>query len=379
MKKLRVGIVGASGYSGSVAARLVVAHERLALAFATSDKLAGESVALQLGLTGVDRATAGGPSGMPGDSGSQGGRGRPNEGPLLFVPNAAALEHADQCDAVVLATAADVSMRLVPAFAERGKQVLDLSGAFRLDAQSYPRWYGFEHSAPTWLNRAHYGLPELFGPPPPGAIVANPGCYPTAALLALAPLLRERLVEPRGIVVDAKSGVTGAGKQSGEAYSFVEVDDDVHAYRLLAHQHTPEIARGLARSKPSATSTVPAAAEVTVTFTAHLLPIRRGLIATCYARPCVGASAKRVAECLAEAYPHSAFVRAVAPDQVGLKGVVGTNFALIGATADADTVIAIGAIDNLLKGAAGQLIQNLNVMNGWHEATGLDHLQRVSP
>jgi N-acetyl-gamma-glutamyl-phosphate reductase len=378
MTRLQVGIVGASGYSGSVLARLVAGHERLAIGFATSDKLAGESVALKLGLTCVDRPAAVGPRGTSGGAGAQAGRARPDEGPLLFVPNAAALDHADQCDAVLLATAADVSMRLVPAFAERGKQVVDLSGAFRLDAESYPRWYGFEHSAPTWLKRAHYGLPELFGPAPPGTIVANPGCYPTAALLAVAPLLRERLVEPQGIIVDAKSGVTGAGRQSGEAYSFVEVDDDVHAYRLLTHQHTPEIARGLAWSKPAATSAV-AAAEATVTLTAHLLPIRRGLLATCYARPCVGASAKRVAECLAEAYAHSAFVRAVSPDQVGLKRVVGTNHAHVGATADADTVIAIGAIDNLLKGAAGQAIQNLNLMNGWHEAMGLDHLQRVSP
>jgi N-acetyl-gamma-glutamyl-phosphate reductase len=344
MSKLRVGIVGASGYSGSVAARLVATHERLALAFATSDRLAGESVASHL-TTRLD------------------------DDRILFVPNAAALERAESCDAVILATAADVSMRLVPDFAARGKQVVDISGAFRLEAHAYPRWYGFEHSAPNCLARAHYGLPELFGPPPPGAIVANPGCYPTAALLALGPLVREQLVEPQGIVVDAKSAVTGAGRQSGEPYSFVEIDEDLRAYRILAHQHTPEISQGLSRF----------ASNVAVTLTAHLVPIRRGLLATCYARPRPGASAKRVAECLAEAYVRSAFVRAVAPDQVMLKRVVGTNFAHVGATADSDTVIAISAIDNLLKGAAGQAIQNLNAMNGWPETTGLDHLQRVSP
>jgi N-acetyl-gamma-glutamyl-phosphate reductase len=344
MSKLRVAIVGASGYSGSVAARLVASHERLALALATSDKLAGQSVAAHL-ATRVD------------------------DDRLVFVPNAAALERSSHCDAVILATAADVSMRLVPEFAARGKQVVDISGAFRLEAQAYPRWYGFEHTAPTWLARAHYGLPELFGPPPAGAIVANPGCYPTAALLALAPLVREHLVEPQGIVVDAKSGVTGAGRQTGEAYSFVEIDDDLRAYRVLAHQHTPEIAQGLSRL----------ASNVSVTFTAHLLPIRRGLLATCYARPRAGTTAKQVADCLAEAYFQSAFVRAVATDEVMLKRVVGTNFAQVGATADGDVVIAIGAIDNLLKGAAGQAIQNLNAMNGWPETTGLDHLQRVSP
>jgi N-acetyl-gamma-glutamyl-phosphate reductase len=357
MSKLRVAVVGASGYSGSVAARLVATHERFSLAFATSDKLAGEPVVSHLGT-------------------------RLEDARLRFLSNAAALEHVDQCDAVLLATAADVSMRLVPAFADRGKQVVDLSGAFRLDARSYPRWYGFEHLAPAWLEKAHYGLPELFGKPPPGAVVANPGCYPTAALLAFGPLLREGLIEPKGIIVDGKSGVTGSGRQAGEAYSFVEVADDLRAYKLFVHQHTPEIARAsrrLVEENPSVSGGVSPASNVDVTFTAHLLPIKRGLMTTCYARPRVGASAARVAECLADAYGKSAFVRALIADQVMLKRVVGTNFAHVGATADADTVIAVGAIDNLLKGASGQAIQNLNAMNGWAETTGLDHLQRVSP
>jgi N-acetyl-gamma-glutamyl-phosphate reductase len=344
MTKLRVAVIGATGYSGSVAARLVATHERLALAFATSDKLAGQSVASHLAthLDDVDQR---------------------------FVPNGAAVDHADRCDAVLLATAAEVSMRLVPEFADRGKQVVDISGAFRLDAGAYPRFYGFEHVAPGWLERAHYGLPELFGKPPPGAIVANPGCYPTAALLALAPLLREGLVEPSGIVVDAKSGVTGAGRQSGDAYSFAEVDDDLRVYRLFSHQHTPEIERGLSRGGQPAQ----------VTFAAHLLPIKRGLLATCYARPRPGTTANRVAECLADAYARCAFVRTSSPEQVMIKRVVGTNFAHVGAAANADVVVAIAAIDNLLKGAAGQAIQNLNAMNGWPETMGLDHLHRVSP
>jgi N-acetyl-gamma-glutamyl-phosphate reductase len=340
---MRIGIVGASGYSGAVAVRLVASHPRLTLAFATSDKLAGESVSAHLGLTGG--------------------------GTACFVSNASALDQADSCDAVLLATAADVSMRLAPAFAERGLQVIDISGAFRLEASAYPRWYGFEHTAPAWLGRAHYGLPELFGPPPAGALVANPGCFATAALLALAPLVREGLVEPDGIVVDAKSGVTGAGRQSGEAYSFANIDGDFRAYRILAHQHTPEIARALARFVPGAK----------LTFTAHLLPVARGLLATCYGRPRPGADAGRVAECLRAAYAHAAFVRTVAPGDVRLSRVVGTNLAYVGASADDDVVISIGAIDNLLKGAAGQAVQNLNGMNGWDETLGLEHLQRVSP
>ena len=345
---IRVGVVGASGYSGAVAVRLVESHPRLTLAFATSDKVAGENVAAQLGLQAPDDT--------------------------CFVPNAAALDHADTCDAVLLATAADVSMRLAPAFAERGRTVIDLSGAFRLEAGAYPRWYGFEHTAPVWLERAHYGLPELFpvprAPPPGATLVANPGCYPTAALLALGPLLREGLVEPTGIVVDAKSGVTGAGRQSGDAYSFVAVDADVRAYRVLAHQHTPEITRALSRFARTAAK---------LTFTAHLLPVARGLLATCYARPRAGADATRVAQCLHDGYDGSPFVRVVAPEEVRLSRVVGTNLAYVGASADEDMVVAVCAIDNLLKGAAGQAIQNLNALNGWDEALGLEHLQRVSP
>jgi N-acetyl-gamma-glutamyl-phosphate reductase len=344
MQSQRVGVVGASGTSGAVATRLVASHPRLALACATSDKLAGESVAEHLGA-------------------------RLNPA-LRFVPNAAALDQASGCDAILLATSAEVSQRLAPAFAERGKVVVDLSGAFRLEAPDYPRWYGFDHAAPAWLDRAHYGLPELFGPPAPNALVANPGCYPTAALLALGPLVRHGLVEPSGIVVDGKSGVTGAGRTSGEGYGFAEVDGDVRAYRVLAHQHTPEITRALARFGRCE--------GVTVTFTAHLVPLSRGLLTTCYARPRPGATAKRVAECLRDTYAGAPFVRAAPPEQVMMKRVAGTNLAQVGATANDDVVLAVGAIDNLLKGAAGQAVQNLNAVFGWDEALGLDALQRFS-
>jgi N-acetyl-gamma-glutamyl-phosphate reductase len=343
MSRLRVGVVGASGYSGAVATRIVATHPQLALAFATSDRHVGDGVAARLGAA------------LGGD--------------VRFVANASALDHASSCDAVLLATSAEVSARLAPAFADAGKQVVDLSGAFRLDAAGTKRWYGFEHEAPAWLDRAHYGLPELFGAPPAGALVSNPGCYPTATLLALGPLLREGLIEPEGIVVDGKSGVTGAGRQTGEAYAFVEIEGDVRAYKVLAHQHTPEIARALSRYTGG----------VRLTFTAHLLPIARGLLTTCYARPRPGATRQRVSECLAEAYARSPFVRAVAPEEVMLKRVVGTNLALVGATADDDVVVAVGAIDNLLKGAAGQAVQNLNAMNGWDETLGLEGLQRVAP
>jgi N-acetyl-gamma-glutamyl-phosphate reductase len=340
MGKWRVGVVGATGTSGAVATRIVSSHPELALAFATSDRAAGQSVARTLGIAS--------------DTGAR------------FAAHDDALAGVGACDAVLFATSAEISARLAPAFADAGKQVIDLSGAFRLDAAGIAKWYGFAHPSPAWLERAHYGLPELFGAPPRGTLVSNPGCYPTAALLALAPLLRAGLVEKAGIVVDAKSGVTGAGRQTGEAYSFLEVDGDVRAYKVLAHQHTPEIARALSRF----------ASGAKLTFTAHLLPIARGLLATCYARPTPGTTSARVKECLEDAYSKTPFVRAVPAEDVMIKRVVGTNLALVGGAADDDVVVALGAIDNLLKGAAGQAVQNLNLMNGWDQTLGLEGLQR---
>jgi N-acetyl-gamma-glutamyl-phosphate reductase len=293
---------------------------------------------------------------------------------MTFEPNASAASLASRCDAVLLATSAQVSTELAPTYLEAGKHVVDLSGGFRLEkAGDYARWYGFEHPAISWLARAHYGLPELYGAPPRSAegptLVANPGCYPTAALLAIAPLVRAGLVEPAGIVIDAKSGVTGAGRKATEEFSFGEVDEDFRAYRLLSHQHTPEIARMLRRFADGAR----------ITFTAHLLPIRRGLMATCYARPRAGTTAAHVTQCLADAYARRPFIEVVQPERATIASVAGTNHARVGATTDGDVVIAIGTIDNLLKGAAGQAVQNLNLLYGLDETLGLSHLHRMAP
>jgi N-acetyl-gamma-glutamyl-phosphate reductase len=325
---MRVGIVGASGYSGTVAARLIHGHPRHELAFVTSDQLAGKPARDRLG---IDTA-------------------------LAFSPNDSAASL--KADLVMLCTPAEVSARLMPEFATR---VIDFSGAFRLDdASAYPRFYKFDHPHPELLGTAHYGIPELFGAPPEKAkVVANPGCYPTATLLALAPLVRAGLVEKTNIVVDAKSGVTGAGRQAREEYSFAQIDGDLRAYRVLAHQHTPEILRGLGISGG-------------LTFVPHLLPVARGLLATCYARPAKDATPARLEACLRDTYAKSMFVEIAAPEEVTLRGVVGTNRARVGVAASSDAVVAFGSIDNLLKGAAGQAIQNLNLWMGWPESEGLN-------
>jgi N-acetyl-gamma-glutamyl-phosphate reductase len=345
-----IGVVGATGYSGALAARLLAAHPGFTLAFCTSDAAAGEPVSARLGFASD----------------------------LVFRPNGDAAKEAQGVDAVVLATPAEASARLAPAMIDAHKVVVDLSGAFRLgDPASYPTWYGFAHPSPALLDRAHYGLPELFGPhrraSDGSALVASPGCYPTAALLALAPLLREGLIEPRGLIVDAKSGVTGAGRRALEEYSFAEVDEDIRAYKLLSHQHSPEIARGLAASAR------PGEAPIELTFVPHLLPVRRGILATCYARPRPGATGRAVAACLAQAYEASAFVKVAPPEKVTLGAVVGTNEARVGAVANGDVVVATASIDNLLKGAAGQAVQSLNLLFGLDERLGLAQLQRISP
>ncbi len=346
----RVGVVGATGYSGALAVRLVAAHPAFRLAFCTSDAAKGEKVGSRLGF--------------PTD--------------LAFVPNAEAPARGLEVDAVVLATPAEVSARLAPALVDAGKVVIDLSGAFRLErAEDYAAWYGLAHPAPARLAQAHYGLPELFGAPKRGgdgsALVANPGCYPTAALLSLAPLLRAGLVEPRGIIIDAKSGVTGAGRQAREEYSFAEVDEDIRAYKVLSHQHAPEISRHLARAASLR------GADVALTFTPHLLPVKRGILSTAYARPRPGVTSLAIASCLADAYQDARFVEVTAPEKVTLGAVVGTNRARVGAVANGDVVVSIAAIDNLLKGAAGQAIQNLNLLFGVDEGAGLAQLQRLSP
>ena len=347
MSSPRIGIVGASGYSGVVAARLLAAHPRFTLAFCTSDRWVGESVRA--------RASA--------------------DTELRFIANGEALDQP--VDAVLLATSAEVSLELAPKFLDKGARVVDLSGAFRLrDAAAYRRWYRLEHHHPALLASAHYGLPELFGDPPKDArLVANPGCFATAAILAIAPLVRDGLVDVEApIIVDGKSGVTGAGRQAKEGYSFVEVDGDVKAYRVLGHQHTPEMIQAIS---------IHAGKQVRLTFGAHLVPVRRGLLCSVYARTAEGVTQSKIDHSLRAAYHDRAFVEVVSPDEATFASVVGTNVCRVGAAVDDQGVImAVGALDNLIKGAAGQAVQNLDRLFGFADdaaGSGLDRLNRSAP
>ena len=266
---------------------------------------------------------------------------------------------------VFLATPAEVSMELAAPMLEAGVKVIDISGAFRLGtAENYRRWYQEPHTQPGLLAEAAYGLPELCRAPIAGArLIANPGCYPTAANLALRPLLDAGAIEREsGIVCDAKSGVSGMGRKAILRNSFCEVTDNFSAYGALGHRHVPEILK---------TSGLE---EEELSFTAHLIPIDRGILETIYFRTRESRSAGELLEIYRKRYAHEPFVRLYAPGEApDIRAVAHTNFCDIGIHCDARTrrAVVVAAIDNLGKGAAGQAVQNMNLALGYAETTGL--------
>jgi len=286
-------------------------------------------------------------------------------GRLVVSPMSDAMALAKESEIVVLATPADVSLQLVPSLLEMNVRVLDLSGAFRLtNFADYPRFYGFEHTAQQVCSEAHYRVPEVPGASQdPEAIltarlVANPGCYATAAILALAPLLDAGIVERDAIYLDGKSGVSGAGRKVDERYSFMEVDENVSPYRVGNHQHAPEIEQALGRV---------AKAPVHVTFVPHLLPVKRGLMVTAFARLARAISQSDVEALLGDAYRGSESLVEVRPvEEVTLSHIVRTPFARVGVRVvlERQTVVVVSVLDNLLKGAASQAVQNLCAMIG---------------
>jgi N-acetyl-gamma-glutamyl-phosphate reductase len=340
MHTTTVAVVGASGYSGLELTRLLSRHPRVRLAAVTSDRWAGETVGARLPLDGPVGALAYGPL-----AGSE----------------------AVDAELAFLATPAEVSLELAPRLLARGVRVVDLSGAFRLlDPAAYPPWYGFEHTAVPLLAEARYGLPELARDRLAGArLVTNPGCYATAVALALAPLLRAGLASPDGVAVTGLSGVSGAGRKASEDYSFGEVDEDLRAYRLGRHQHVPEIEQAVARY---------AGACGPISFTPVLVPLRRGILASCVLRVQPGVAAADLQAAQRAAYAGEPFVKVLPADKVQVKDVARTNRCHVGVALDARAGVAVvtSAIDNLVKGAAGQAVQAMNAAMGWPEATALD-------
>jgi N-acetyl-gamma-glutamyl-phosphate reductase len=329
----RIAIVGASGYTGAELLRLCAGHPDLEVAVATGDSQAGTPVAAL-----YPSLAAAYPE-------------------LIFAPYSA--DEVDDVDLVFLGLPHGASQAIVPDLVGRVKHVVDLAADFRLrDPALYPQWYGEDHTAPDLLDRFVYGLPELHRDEIVAAeAVAAPGCYPTTATLALAPLLRAGLVEPTGIVVDAASGVSGAGRPPKPNTTFCTVDEDYTAYGLLDHRHTPEIEQALGAQ---------------VLFTPHLAPMNRGILATCYARPTGSVTTEALLALYHETYDDEPFVL-VSERSPSTKATLGSNAAHLTVRADPRTgwVVAIGALDNLVKGASGQAVQCANLMLGLDEAAGL--------
>ena len=273
------------------------------------------------------------------------------------------LDAVKQCrpDVVITATEHDVSLRIVRELAQDGLRVIDMSGAFRMkDKALYPKWYGFEHTATDLLQQAVYGLPEFFADKIRKAqVVANPGCYATSVILPLSPLYAAGVISPKSlVVVDGKSGVSGAGRHPKLETHFCEVNENLRAYRVLRHQHTPEML-----------ACMPQALADNFVFTPHLIPITRGILSTIVFQHAEGTSARDV---LTGAYAKAPFVKVMPEGTLpDIHGVVHTNDCQIGIATSGKTTVIVSAIDNLVKGAAGQAIQNLNLMLGCEEETGL--------
>ncbi len=281
---------------------------------------------------------------------------------LTFTPT------VERAEVVFIALPDHAAVELIPALLAAGRRVLDLSAGFRLRAAAlYPQWYGYEHPAPALLETAVYGLAEWAREALPTArLVACPGCYPTAALLALGPALRGGLIEP-DVIVDAKSGVSGAGRALKLSSHFSEANEDVSAYSVGGHRHAPEIAQELQRA-----NTATGGAPVRLTFVPHLIPMTRGILATCYADLKPGVTDEDVRGAYERAYANEPFVRlCVQPPHT--KWTAGSNLCFVYPTVDAagERLIAISALDNLVKGASGQAIHCANLMYGLNETLGL--------
>lgn len=329
---IRVSILGATGYSGGELIHILLNHPAVKLQHLTSESSPGKPVhSVHPDL-----------------------RGR------LSQPfeKADVKKIASDSDVVFLCYPAGVGMKPTVEFLKAGVKVIDLSADFRLPtAQMYKTTYKETHGAPHLLQKAVYGLPELFRSKIPSAdLIANPGCYATASLLAAAPLVRKRLIDPKSLIIDAKSGVSGAGKKVASQYMYCEVDENLKAYNVAVHRHQPEIEAMLKR----ATGT-----SVTLTFSPHLIPMHRGILAVLYATLRKSMNIRELRALYEETYAQEPFVRILPEGELPeTKNVAHSNYCDIGITQDPRTkrVIVLSAIDNLVKGASGQAVQNMNLI-----------------
>ena len=350
MRKIRVAIAGASGYAGAELVRLAALHPYFELVAVTSEKSVGIPVA----------------SVFPSLAGLV---------PLIFqalAPEAI----AEQADAVFLALPHTKSLAPVSACMKTGKFVVDLSADYRLkDPAAYERWYQSPHTHVHLLKDAVYGLPELHRAAiAKSKLVASPGCYPTAAILQLAPLFAHNMVQAQTVVIDAKSGISGAGRSPALPYHFPEAHESLEPYKIGQHRHIPEIEQELSGllQRHTGSSTIDPASS-TITFTPHLVPMNRGILSTAYCRLKQPMALPDIRALYKTFYKNERFVRLCEEVVPNPRYIKGSNYCDIGVYADqrAGWIVTVAAVDNLVKGAAGQAIQAMNLMLGLPEETGL--------
>jgi N-acetyl-gamma-glutamyl-phosphate reductase len=340
---VKIGIVGASGYSGSELLRFLVNHPgELQVALCTSETYAGQCIDSVL----------------------------PNLRGFLSAKKFEALDLdslKERVDVVVLAVPHKVAMSFVPQILAQGLRVVDFSADYRLkDAETYEAWYHVKHTSTSLMSQAVYGLPERYRDCIRSAqLVANPGCYPTSAILAAMPFVAQGAVELDSIIVDSKSGISGAGPKPSQNTHYPNRESNLVAYNIGVHRHTPEIEQelGAVASEP-----------VRVTFTPHLVPMTRGILSTVYMRLTEDISTEKALEIYSTFYKNEPFVRVLPPGTYPeTKAVLGSNYCDVGLEVDTRTrrIVAMAAIDNLGKGAAGAVVQNLNLMFGFNETDGL--------
>jgi N-acetyl-gamma-glutamyl-phosphate reductase len=333
----RVAILGATGYSALELIKLLLRHPGVEITLATSRQEGNPHIAM------VHPSLAGRID--------------------LRLDDISPEAVASQVDCVFGCLPHGVTAAIVPRLLTGKTRVIDLSADYRLrDPAVYAKWYDHEHPDPERLSQAVYGLPELFRESIPGArLIANPGCYPTSAILPLTPLVKRGVIKPEGIIVDSKSGVSGAGRTAKLTTHFPECNESVSAYNVGRHRHTPEIDQVIS---------VATGSDVNVIFTPHLIPMDRGILTTTYSEPVQAVSEEKVLETLRDFYADEPFIRVV--DHLpGTKDSVGTNFCDITARVVRSRIITISCLDNLIKGAAGAAVQNFNLMYGYPETTAL--------